>query len=135
MPYLIDTDIIIDHLAELPAASELMARLASEGIAISISYMEVSQGVLRSPERARVETAFTDFLVTTPILPVSLAVARRCAALREQLRHDGRRVRARALDLIAAAIALEHDLTLVTRNTADYADIPGLVLYEGLATM
>jgi hypothetical protein len=31
----------------------------------------------------------------------------------------------RALDLIIAATALENDLTLVTYNRADFADIPG----------
>jgi predicted nucleic acid-binding protein len=35
-------------------------------------------------------------------------------------------VRQRALDLIIAATALEHDLTLVTRNREDFQDIPGL---------
>jgi predicted nucleic acid-binding protein len=28
-----------------------------------------------------------------------------------------------------AATAIEHDLVLVTRNRADYADIPGLVIH------
>ncbi len=31
-------------------------------------------------------------------------------------------------DLFLAATALEHNLTLVTRNTRDFADIPGLQL-------
>jgi predicted nucleic acid-binding protein len=35
----------------------------------------------------------------------------------------------RALDLLIAAPALEHQLTLVTRNLGDYNDIPGLDLY------
>jgi predicted nucleic acid-binding protein len=38
-------------------------------------------------------------------------------------------VKARALDLMNAAIALEHDLILVTRNIEDYKDIPDLKLY------
>jgi hypothetical protein len=35
--YLLDTDLIIDHLDEVPAATELIQRLSSEGVAISIS--------------------------------------------------------------------------------------------------
>ena len=31
-------------------------------------------------------------------------------------------------DLLLAATALEHNLTLITRNTRDFADIPGLQL-------
>ena len=48
---------------------------------------------------------------------------------------EQKRVKARALDLINAAIALEHDLTLVTRNVRDYQDIPGLHLYPLAARM
>ena len=49
--------------------------------------------------------------------------------VREDLRRSGRRVRHRLLDLINAATAIEYDLTLVTRNTVDYADIPGIRLH------
>ena len=45
------------------------------------------------------------------------------------MRKAGKRVNSRALDLLIAATALEYDLTLVTRNTEDYGDIPGLKLY------
>jgi predicted nucleic acid-binding protein len=38
-------------------------------------------------------------------------------------------VNSRALDLINAAIALEHGLTLVTRDVDDYKDILGLAIY------
>ncbi len=65
----------------------------------------------------------------TLILPFSLTVAKRCATLREQLKTEQKRVKSRALDLINAAIAIQHDLTLVTRNTEDYQDIPDLKLY------
>jgi predicted nucleic acid-binding protein len=64
-----------------------------------------------------------------PVLPFDLAIARRTARLRADLAAQGRRTRTRALDLIVAATALEHGLTLVTRNKADYQDIPNLSLY------
>lgn len=48
MPYLIDSDWLIDHLDNVPEAVELLDRLALEGIAISVvTYMEVIQGRLR----------------------------------------------------------------------------------------
>lgn len=43
---------------------------------------------------------------------------------------QGKRVRQRALDLLIAATAIEHNLTLVTRNQADYRDVPGLMLFD-----
>lgn len=64
-----------------------------------------------------------------PVLPFSVAEARRCAGIRRTLRSQGRRVSTRALDLMIAATAIEHQLVLVTRNVRDYRDVPGLVLY------
>jgi predicted nucleic acid-binding protein len=37
----------------------------------------------------------------------------------------------RALDLLIAATALTYDLELLTRNTRDFADVPGLKLVPG----
>lgn len=46
------------------------------------------------------------------------------AARFQQLRQQG--VRVGTMDLKIACIALEYDATLVTRNTVDFAKIPGL---------
>lgn len=130
MTYLIDTDWFIDYLFADPAALALINPLVPDEIAISIiTYMEAYQGVLRAPDRRRAESAMTAVLRSVPVLPYSYAEAQRCASLRETLRTQGKRVRPRALDLLTAAKALEHNLTLVSRNRSDYQDIPGLTLY------
>lgn len=46
----------------------------------------------------------------------------------EELRAQG--VRIGTLDLRIAATALVHDLTLVTRNTKDFARVPGVRLED-----
>ncbi len=131
MPYLVDTDWFIDYIAEQPEAVELLEKLAADGIALSIvSYMESYQGVLRNSSQDEARQRFERILQDVPVLPFSLAVARRCAGIREQLRQTGKRVNQRALDLLIASTALEHDLTLVTRNTGDFSDVPDLKLYE-----
>jgi tRNA(fMet)-specific endonuclease VapC len=131
MPYLIDSDILIDHLANVKEANHLLEQLAPEGIAISIiTYMEAYQGVSRSLHPKSAQSKFQAFLATVPVLPFSLSVAERCALLRERLKHEGKRVKARALDVMNAAIALEHGLLLVTHNREDYEDIPDLNLYR-----
>jgi len=131
MPYLVDSDIVIDHLAAVPVAKTLLAQLAEEGISMSIiTYMETYQGVLRSPHPVQAKQQFAALLQTVPVLPFSMSVAKRCAKLREDLQHAGKRVHGRALDLMTAAIALEHHLTLVTRNVEDYKDVPGLRVYK-----
>jgi tRNA(fMet)-specific endonuclease VapC len=129
MPYLIDSHVVIDHLADVPEASALLSKLAADGIAMSIiTYMEAFQGVTRSPHPAEAHSKFRAFAKSIPVLPLSLAVAERCAHLRETLRRENKRVNSRALDLLIAATALEYDLTLVTANSKDFADIPDFPL-------
>jgi tRNA(fMet)-specific endonuclease VapC len=131
MPYLIDSHVVIDHLADVPEASHLLSRLAKDRIAMSIiTYMEAFQGIVRSPQPKEASAKFRSFAKSIPVLPLSLAVAERCARLREALRRQNKRVNTRALDLIIAATALEYDLTLVTGNTADFKDIPDLPLSQ-----
>src|SRR5918996_515933 len=129
MPYLVDSHVVIDHLPDVPDASHLLSRLAADGIAMSIiTYMEAFQGVTRSSHPEEAQAKFRTFAKSIPILPLSLAVAERCARLRETLRTQNKRVNSRALDLIIATTALEYDLTLVTENSKDFADIPDLSL-------
>jgi tRNA(fMet)-specific endonuclease VapC len=131
MPYLVDSNIVIDHLADVPTASALLEQLALDGIAISIvTYMEAFQGVAQSPNPRYAREKFHAFLTGVLILPFSFAVAERCARLRKTLKSQNKRVNSRALDLIIAATALEYDLTLVTENTGDFTDIPDLLLSQ-----
>jgi tRNA(fMet)-specific endonuclease VapC len=130
MSYLIDSDWMIDLLSEVPKAVELLDELSEDNVAITvITYMEVYQGIMRSPVPGEAQEKFEALLEGVVVLPLSLAVARRCARLRNHLKQRGKRVNARALDLLIAATALEHNLTLVTRNTHDYSDIPDLKLF------
>src|SRR5918992_1287347 len=131
MPYLVDSNVVIDHLEGIPPASAVLESLTPKGLAISIiTYMEAFQGIERSPDVAQAREKFQAFTDGVLILPLSFAVAERCARLRETLRTQQKRVNSRALDLIIAATALEYDLTLVTKNTEDFNDIPGLTLYQ-----
>ena len=131
MPYLVDSNIVIDNLLDVPTASALLEQLALEGVAISIvTYMEAFQGIYHSPDPQKARGTFETFLVGVLILPFSFAVAERCARLRETLKSQNKRVNSRALDLIIAATALEYNLTLVTNNTGDFKDIPDLSLSQ-----
>ncbi|MSQ15567.1 MAG: type II toxin-antitoxin system VapC family toxin [Dehalococcoidia bacterium] len=85
--------------------------------------------MLREPDPDAAAAKLQVFLDTVPVLPFSAETARRCASLRETLRRQGKQPNRRALDLLIAATALEHDLIMVTANTQDYDDIPGLQLY------
>jgi predicted nucleic acid-binding protein len=130
MPHLIDSDWMIDYVANDPTARGLVAQLVGQRIAISIiTYIELAEGVLRSPNAAS-ESELADLGAAIPILPVTLATEEICAGIRNSLRQQGSRVRPRALDLLIASTAIEHGLTLVTRNLGDYSDIPGLSIHR-----
>ncbi|SRR6266566_52617 len=89
MPYLIDTNLVIDYLANITEANQLLDTLAPEGIAISIiTYMEAYQGVVRSANVKEAQTKFQTFRRSVPVLPFSLSVAKRCAALWERLKKE-----------------------------------------------
>jgi len=131
MGYLIDSDWVVDHLAGEEEANNLLSQLSDDGIAISIiTYLEIYQGVLRSPTPEAAEQKLTAFVDTVSILSITPAVARRCARIREMLRKQRKEFRRRAFDLLIAATALEHNLTLVTRNREDYEDVLNLRFYH-----
>lgn len=131
MSYLIDSDWVIDYLSGRPAAGNLIDRLAESGIAISLlTYREVVEGLRGSHEPTTADQVLHRFLEATPIYGIGPSVAEMAANIRIELRRQRRQVNHRALDILIAATAIEHDLTLVTRNTRDYDDIPGLRLYD-----
>lgn len=64
------------------------------------------------------------------IVPAAEAGARRSARLRASLPR-GSRVRRRALDVINPASAIEHSLTVATRNLNHSEGIPGVKFCQG----
>lgn len=64
------------------------------------------------------------------IVPAAEAGARCSARLRASLPRGGR-VRRRALDVINAATAIEHSLTVATRNLNHPEGFPGVKLCQG----
>src|SRR5215213_6163241 len=117
MRYLLDSDVVIDHLQGVRSIAASMGDTdGAEAFISMVTYMEVFQGVYRDSAREEKEAQLSEFLESIGIAVFSEHVARRCAIVREELRQGERRVRHRLLDLITAATALENDLTLVTRN-------------------
>lgn len=109
MRYLIDTTVLIPYFAGNPQARLLLRKLTPEGIAVSIlTDLEAYQGVIENADPEKARRKFNTFFRTAPILPVSPAVARRCAEIRSVLKSQGKSPRKRAFDLVIGATALEH---------------------------
>lgn len=133
MRYLVDTDWVADYPKGYRAAVRLLnqlARLAPDGMAISlVTFAEISGGILYGREVATNRLAFRQFLRGARVLPLNRMVPTTFATVRGQLRQQRAAVQHRALDLLIAATALTYDLELLTRNTRDFADVPGLRLF------
>lgn len=131
MAYLVDSDMVIDFLANDPQTITLFDALSADGIFVSlISYMEAFQGVVDNGLTQDDQDKFNQFFAGVPVLPLTPEIAIRCAHVRSLLKQQGKNVRRRALDLLIAATALEHGLALVTHNEDDYKDIPRLNRYQ-----
>ncbi len=131
MRYLIDTTVLIPYFAGESRATALLRHLIPHGIAVSIlSYLEAYQGAIEEADPDAAKRQFTAFFQGIPVLPVSPAVARRCAEIRSLLKAQGKHPRKRAFDLVIAATAREHGLEMVTHNVRDYQDIPDLKRYQ-----
>lgn len=128
MTYLLDADATIDHFQGEPGIRALFPTLAQAGIELAETTLaELYTGAYLSADPAAAEQQLRSFLRTVTILPLSRRVTLRTARLRADLLTRKLSVRTRAYDILAAAFALEHGLTLVTSNTRDYRGITGLV--------
>jgi tRNA(fMet)-specific endonuclease VapC len=129
MTYLVDSDYLADYLKGYKAATTLLERLFPEGIAISIiTFAEVYEGIYYGQNQQAHEQGFRTFLRTTPILGITQLVAKQFAHIRGDLRAKGQLIL--DPDLYIAATALQHKLTLVTRNSKDYERIPNIDIYK-----
>lgn len=127
MSFLLDTNVVSETTRPHPSAMALdwMAAQVTESLFISaVTIGELRRGaLLLGPGKKRnallrwIETGLkADF--AGRILPVDIAVMERWAELQIATRKAGRRLS--LMDSLLAATALAHDLTLATRNLADF---------------
>jgi tRNA(fMet)-specific endonuclease VapC len=127
--YLVDSDWIIAFLGGRIDAVGLLGVLEPQGLAISLMTLgEVYEGVYYGKDPGAAEAGWLDLVERLEVLPLDEAVLRRFARLRGYLRQRGSLIG--DPDTLIAATALEHDLTLVTRNHRHFRRVPGLRLYE-----
>lgn len=121
---LLDTSVVID-LDRIPAD------VLPLQMAISVVTMaELAAGpaaALDEAERARRQDRLQRAEAVFEPLPFDLEAARAYGRVCAAVRAHGRTARPRFADMLIAAVALANDVTLVTRNAADFAGLEGLV--------
>ncbi len=119
---LVDTNVLSELPRPRPNAKVVAWFAGQEAIHVSVVTLEeLAFGIARAPpaSRSRLVRWLDAFLGARPIvLDVTAAIARASGELRATREAKGRRV-AQA-DMLIAATALTHGLTLVTRNGRDF---------------
>jgi tRNA(fMet)-specific endonuclease VapC len=129
MSYLVDTDWLIDALHGIRPPLETLDDLTDEGLSVSIiTFGELYEGAFHFPEPDQHIAMFRRFLSGYSMLGLMDPIMERFARLRSQLRRQGNLIP--DMDLLIAATALHHNLTLVTHNIRHFDRIPGLQLYR-----
>ena len=121
--FLLDTDVLSDlrRRERNPETVRWVTNQRTIDLYLSVVTVgEIERGITqqmrRDPSFAQELTDWLDRVLgwySDRILPVDVATARRWGQLSATLGHDG-------ADLLIAATALEHGLTVVTRNVRDF---------------
>ena len=127
MRYLLDTCLLSELVKPEPQRSvtEWMGeRQSTELFASALTLGELHRGVAKkaqSKRRSELETWLQDLEVSfeNQLLPFTLETGRIWATMSAQAEAQGRPLA--VMDSLIAATALEHGLTLVTRNVSDFA--------------
>lgn len=126
MRYLLDSSVIVAAIkGRLPVVVKLSA-LKPDDVAVSvIGRMEAELGLRGN---ARVQGKYSkllrEFLANVRVLDFGAAESQQALNLSAYLQQGGDHLD--AYGLLIAATALAHQLTLVTEDTATYAQVPGL---------
>ncbi len=127
LSYLIDTDCVIHHFKGPAKDRSRLEQLWGVGLALSvISLAELWEGVHFSRDPTRSQAVLEEFLSGVTLLGVTPEVCMKFGLLRGTLRKQGRQPS--DFDLLIAATALHHDLTLVSNNRKHFENIEGLRL-------
>jgi tRNA(fMet)-specific endonuclease VapC len=131
MSFLIDTDICSAHLKQKGPVSNRFLQYTG-GIHVStLTLGELYAWAMRAAAPPARLQGLREMLRDVKLLDVTPEVAEKFGELQAGLLDAG--TPAPGMDLMIAATALVHDLTLVTHNMKDYAHVPGIRLTDWLA--
>ncbi len=124
MIFLLDTTVLLDALRARHNRRSLLAELVAGGHALATAAINIGEvyAGMRREEESRTEA----FLSSLDCYPLTGAIARRAGSLKSAWAQKGRTLS--LADMMVAATALEHGLSLMTDNRKDFP-LPELSLY------
>ena len=124
MSFLLDTDICSRYLRQ---PSKLFHRFIQHAGRLHVSAVGLSELYTwgyKQDDPSRIVSAIADLRRAVGVLPFDESCAETLGQIRGVQLRQG--VSYASIDLLIAATALVHDLTLVTHNTKDFQRIPNL---------
>jgi predicted nucleic acid-binding protein len=121
VPYLVDSDVLVDVSRNNQAAIGCIDGLGNDWALSAMTALELIAGAKNNREVILID----DLIKVYEAIPVNDAIGRRAyALLKVHAKSDG----LRAFDSLIAATAIECERTLVTRNRKHFAMIDGLAI-------
>jgi tRNA(fMet)-specific endonuclease VapC len=124
MSFVVDTDTCSAYIKAHPLVWNRFQQYAGQLHVSVITVAELTIWECRANAPAQRAQDVQDLLNNVTILEVTVDVARQFGRIQAVLMDAGQH--APEMDLLIAATALVHGYTVVTHNTSDYANIPGL---------
>jgi tRNA(fMet)-specific endonuclease VapC len=125
LSFLIDTDWVIDHFNGVPHVTRRLKELQPRGLGLSVvSAAKLWEGAFFSRDPKRSEETLERFLSGVDILGLDEEICKWFGRLRGSMRKLGQTIG--DFDLLIAATALRHNLTLLTNNRKHFEGIAGL---------
>jgi predicted nucleic acid-binding protein len=122
---MLDTNVAIDLRDGDPGVTAAVAGLGVLPLLSIVTRAELEGGVYRQADQIGARRARLDaILAVLPVAPFDEAAADVCRTIVEAAGYSRRKL----LDRTIGAQAIVHHATLVTRNAADFQDIPGLLV-------
>jgi tRNA(fMet)-specific endonuclease VapC len=132
MSFLLDTNICSEHLRKAAGLSHRFIQHSGRLSIPTVVLGELLAWAYRRPNPDALLLLIEELRADLRVLSYDEACAEQFGQLRGTLIRQGTAVS--AVDLMIASVALVHDLTLVTHNTADFQRIPGIRLVDWLVS-
>jgi tRNA(fMet)-specific endonuclease VapC len=130
MTFLLDTDTCSAHMRRPAQLAHRFIQYTGQVAISAVTLAELYAGAYKHSQVNRLLVLIADLLQEVQVVDFDSACAEKFGQVRGTLLQHG--ISVPTTDLMIASAALVHNLTLVTHNTSDYQNIPGLRLDDWL---
>ena len=130
MNFLLDTDICSAHMRRPAKLAHRFIQYGGRIAISSVTLAELYAGAYKHSQATRLLSLISDLRQELQVIDFDSECAEMFGAVRGKLLQQG--ISVPTTDLMIGSVALVHNLTLVTHNTADFRNIPNLHLADWL---